>query len=98
MLDEEMKKFAIENAIATSDMVDPKILISPMFTLQEDEWKRVIYSFTSLAASLQDKLNTPFLVRIIDADNEMNVSLDDGAAPGEEFNTDMVEKEEPLNE
>jgi hypothetical protein len=86
MLNEEIKKYSIEGAEATKDMVDPKILVSPVFTLNEDEWKRVIYSFVSLASSLQDKLNIPFVIRVIDADDEMVVADLDTF---NEFSTDI---------
>ena len=74
-MDETTKQEAIELAHEADNMNDPRIIISPIFPTTVDEWKRILAAFIELKTAISEKTNSPIVLSLIDAYNDINESL-----------------------
>ena len=108
MLNEEMKQQAIDYADIVDDMVDPRIMITPVLTATKDEWRKIIFSLLDLVNAIQNKANLPINLHVIDAnddlqetliaidvENEEKAALKDGTRPDDAV---VLEEEEFIND
>jgi hypothetical protein len=84
-VNEQVKQEAIELAYEANNMIDPRIIISPVLTLTIDEWKRVLVAFLELKTAISNKLNNSITLNILDANDDISESL---------INIDLAEDEE----
>ena len=74
MLNEQIKKEAIELTNSTKDMIIPVILISPITTATSDEWKKIFYAFLDLKEAIQNKICIPISLAAVEG-NDLNAEI-----------------------
>jgi hypothetical protein len=75
VLDEIIKQKSIEMAKHIISMSDPRIIISPIMSLSDDNWKNILYTFNYLIKSIQKTTNMVLVLNVIDGDDELSESL-----------------------
>ena len=80
-LDPELKKQAVNYAHKALDMSDPRIVIASPITIDEEDWRRLIYSISDLCKNIEQKINTAIIIAIIDFDEISFNDNDDEVLP-----------------
>jgi hypothetical protein len=70
-----MKKKVFELAELTKDMSDPRIIITPVFSLTDVEWKQLLYAFEDLRSSIEKMTKTVLVLNVIDGDDEIDEDI-----------------------